>query len=103
MPYVVTENCQRCRFTDCVEVWPVDCFYADDGMLYIHPDECIDCGTCEFACPVNAIYNEDDLPADLVKWVAINAERSVAPDVVNITETQEPLPTANARKAELGL
>ena len=72
------------------------------GDFFVDSD-CIDCGTCEFACPVNAIYNEDDLPADLVKWVAINAERSVAPDVVNITETQEPLPTANARKAELGL
>ena len=54
MPYVVTDNCQRCRFTDCVEVCPVDCFYADKEMLYIHPDECIDCGACEPACPVEA-------------------------------------------------
>ncbi len=103
MPYVVTENCVDCRFTDCVEVCPVDCFYADARQLYIHPDECIDCGACEFACPVKAIFNEDDLPPELRNWVAINAERVNAPDVKNITEAEEPLPTAAEKKARLGL
>lgn len=103
MPYVVTENCVDCRFTDCVEVCPVDCFYADAKMLYIHPDECIDCGACEFACPVKAIFNEDDLPNDLRKWIDVNAERVDASDVENITASEDPLPTAAAKKAALGL
>lgn len=103
MPYVVTENCVDCRFTDCVEVCPVDCFFGDDKMLYIHPDECIDCGACEFACPVKAIYNEDDLPSDLTKWIAINAEKSEEPGIRNITSAEDPLPTAAAKKAALGL
>ncbi|MCA9568477.1 MAG: 4Fe-4S binding protein [Myxococcales bacterium] len=103
MPYVVTENCVDCRFTDCVEVCPVDCFYADAKQLYIHPDECIDCGACEFACPVKAIFNEDDLPAELRSWIDINAERVDASDVSNITASEEPLPTAAAKKASLGL
>lgn len=103
MPYVVTDNCQRCRFTDCVEVCPVDCFYADKQMLYIHPDECIDCGACEPACPVEAIYSVDDLPEGKASWIEVNAEKVDAPSVYNITESEEPLPTAEARKAELGL
>ena len=103
MPYVVTENCVDCRYTDCVEVCPVDCFYADAKQLYIHPDECIDCGACEFACPVKAIFNEDDLPSELQKWIQINADRVEADDVQHITESTDPLPTAAAKKAQLGL
>ncbi|MEZ4319444.1 MAG: ferredoxin family protein [Myxococcota bacterium] len=103
MPYVVTENCVDCRYTDCVEVCPVDCFYADAKQLYIHPDECIDCGACEFACPVKAIFNEDDLPAELQKWVQINADKSQSGDVDHITDSADPLPTAAAKKARLGL
>lgn len=103
MPYVVTENCLKCRFTDCVEVCPVDCFYADDNMLYIHPDECIDCGACEPACPVQAILPDDMLSDEQERWLDINRERSESGEVRNITETEEPLPTAEARKAELGL
>ena len=103
MPYVVTSNCQRCRFTDCVEVCPVDCFYADAEMLYIHPDECIDCGACEPACPVEAIYSEDDLPEGEEAWIQINAEKVEAPGVYNIMDVEAPLPTAEARKEELGL
>ena len=102
MPYVVTDNCTGCRFTDCVEVCPVDCFWGDDQMLYIDPDVCIDCGACEPVCPVEAIYPEEDLPAEKEKYAAINAERSQADDTVNITETQAPLPGADARKATLG-
>ncbi len=103
MAYVVTENCQECRYTDCVEVCPVDCFYGDAEMLYIHPDECIDCGACEPACPVQAIYAVDDLPDNLVSWIEINSEKSQSSDVENITESGEPLPTADAKKARLGL
>jgi ferredoxin len=103
MPYVVTQNCQDCRFTDCVEVCPVDCFYGDDRMLYIHPDECIDCGACEPACPVQAIYSADDLPAELAGWKKTNAERTGSGSLTHITETQSPLPTAEAKKKSLGL
>ena len=55
MTYIVNENCIRCKYTDCVEVCPVDCFYEGENMLVIHPDECIDCGVCEPECPVDAI------------------------------------------------
>ena len=103
MPYIVTENCDKCRFTDCVEVCPVDCFYADDKMLYIQPDECIDCGACEPACPVSAIYPDDSLPDNLEKWVDINRDKCEEDGVRNITEVETQLPTAEARKAELGL
>ena len=74
MPYVVTENCQDCRFTDCVEVCPVDCFYGDARMLFIHPDECIDCGACEPECPVTAIFPEEDVPAAQKQYVQINRD-----------------------------
>ena len=102
MPYVVTENCQDCRFTDCVEVCPVDCFYGDDRMLYIHPDECIDCGACEPICPVQAIFSADDVPAAMSKWVQVNADKAGS-GIDHVTETQSPLPTAEAKKARLGL
>ncbi|TNE83971.1 MAG: ferredoxin family protein [Deltaproteobacteria bacterium] len=102
MAYVVTENCKNCMFTDCVEVCPVDCFYGDSSMIYIHPDECIDCGACEPACPVEAIFPEEDVPEDQEKWIEVNAERVEADDVENITEARDPLPGAEERKAELG-
>lgn len=100
MTFVVTDNCLKCRFTDCVTVCPVDCFHADDEMLYIDPDECIDCGACEPECPVEAIYEEGDLPEDKKEWIQINATR--APGLPVIAEKQDPLPTAEARKKELG-
>lgn len=100
MAFVVTSNCQRCRFTDCVDVCPVDCFHADADMLYIDPEECIDCGACVPECPVEAIYDENQLPDNLQEWVAINAEKSKSLPVIN--ETGSPLPTAEARKKELG-
>lgn len=103
MPYVVTSNCQDCRFTDCVEVCPVDCFYGDDKMLYIHPEDCIDCGACEPACPVEAIFPEEDVPDSEQKWIAINAEKATSGDLDNVTEQTDPLPTAEAKKERLGL
>jgi ferredoxin len=70
--YIVTEVCIKCKYTDCVEVCPVDCFYEGENMLVIHPDECIDCGVCEPECPIDAI--KPDTEPGLEKWLEINAE-----------------------------
>ncbi len=72
MTYVVVENCIKCKYMDCVEVCPVDCFYEGENMLVIHPDECIDCGVCEPECPAEAI--KPDTESGLEKWLGINAE-----------------------------
>jgi ferredoxin len=101
MTFVVTENCKGCRFTDCVAVCPVDCFHGDDEMLYIDPDECIDCGACVPECPVEAIYDETQLPDDLKAWQQVNSDRAKGLPVVN--EKGEPLPTAEDKKKQLGL
>lgn len=76
MAFVVTENCIRCKFTDCVEVCPVDCFHEGPNFLVIDPDECIDCALCEPECPAEAIVSEDEVPADQQDFVAINAEKA---------------------------
>jgi ferredoxin len=94
--HVVTEACIRCRYTDCVEVCPVDCFHAGPNMLVIDPDECIDCAVCIPECPVNAIYAEDDLPAGQQPVVALNAELATVFPV--ITKAVPPLPDADAWK-----
>ena len=62
MAFVVTENCIKCKYQDCIEVCPVDCFYEGPNFLAIHPDECIDCALCEPECPANAIFSEDEVP-----------------------------------------
>ena len=74
MTFVVTENCIKCKYTDCVEVCPVDCFHVGPNFLVINPDECIDCTLCEPECPAQAIFAEDDVPADQQQFIAINAE-----------------------------
>ncbi len=74
MTYVVTENCIKCKYTDCVEVCPVDCFHEGPNILVIDPDECIDCTLCVAECPVNAIYAEDDLPENQKQFTQLNAE-----------------------------
>ena len=76
MTFVVTERCIRCKYTDCVEVCPVDCFYEGPNFLAINPDECIDCALCEPECPVNAIFAEDDLPEKYQPYKPLNAELS---------------------------
>ena len=76
MTYVVTEACVKCRYTDCVEVCPVDCFHAGPNFLVINPDECIDCGVCVPECPVDAIYAEDDLPESQKHFLQINTDLS---------------------------
>ena len=86
MTYVVNENCIRCKFMDCVEVCPVDCFYEGENMLVIHPEECIDCGVCEPECPVEAI--KPDTESGLEHWLELNAE--YAPLWPNITTKREP-------------
>ncbi len=74
MTYVVTEACIKCKYTDCVEVCPVDCFREGPNFLVIDPDECIDCTLCVPECPVNAIFAEDDLPPDQAHFLELNAE-----------------------------
>ena len=76
MAFVVTEQCIRCKLTDCVEVCPVDCFYDGPNYLVINPDECIDCALCEPECPVNAIMSEDDLSQEQKMFVDLNRELS---------------------------
>jgi ferredoxin len=100
MTVIVTDNCQRCRFTECVTVCPVACFHGDDEMLYIDNDTCIDCCACVPICPVQAIYAVNELPDDKQHWIAINAERAAA--TPNVDAKQEPLPGAEARRDELG-
>ncbi len=74
MTYVIALSCADVKDRSCVEECPVDCIYEGDRMLYIHPDECVDCGACEPVCPVEAIYYEVDLPAQWVDYTTINAE-----------------------------
>jgi ferredoxin len=100
MTTVVTENCQKCRYTDCVAVCPVECFHYDDEMLYIDPEVCIDCAACITECPVKAIFEEDDLPEDQHQWIEINATK--APDLPVLLAPMDPLPGAEERKEELG-
>jgi ferredoxin len=76
MTYVVTESCIKCKYMDCVEVCPVDCFYEGENMLVIHPDECIDCGVCEPECPVEAIVPDSDPQAE--KWLTLNRDYSTS-------------------------
>jgi ferredoxin len=93
MTFVVTENCIKCKYTDCAEVCPVDCFHEGPNFLVIDPDECIDCTLCEPECPINAIYAEDDLPDGQEQFIALNAELSQEWPV--ITEMKDPPPDAD--------
>jgi len=74
MTYVVVEDCIKCKYTDCVEVCPVDCFHEGPNFLVIDPEECIDCSLCEPECPINAILDEDDVPKNQHQFIALNAE-----------------------------
>ena len=74
MPYVITESCIKCKYTDCVDVCPVDCFREGPNMLVIDPDECIDCTLCVAECPVEAIFAEDDVPPAQRPFIELNRE-----------------------------
>ena len=96
MTHVVLEFCIRCRYTDCVDVCPVDCFREGPNMLVIDPDECIDCAVCIPDCPINAIVPEEDVPAHQQHLLALNAELSK--NWPSITKTRDPMPDAEAWK-----
>jgi ferredoxin len=96
--YIVTEACIRCKYTDCVEVCPVDCFYEGANMLVIHPDECIDCGVCEPECPVDAI--KPDTVSGLEKWLELN--RDYSSKWPNITSKKAAPEDAKSFETEVG-
>ena len=105
MAHIVTEKCNGCKFTDCVEVCPVACFYEMDTQVVIQPDECIDCMACVEVCPVHAIYADADVPAEYTKDIEFNAvESNKIKDsgAGAITVRKDALPTANERKKALG-
>ena len=92
MPYVVTESCIQCKYTDCVAVCPMDCFHAGPNFLVIDPDECIDCSICVPECPVGAIFPVAEVPADQQDFIALNAQLSRRADWPRLTTVQPPLP-----------
>ncbi len=96
MTYVVAEPCIKCKYTDCVEVCPVDCFHEGPNFLVIDPDQCIDCGACEPECPVRAIFPDDVLPAKWAEYRALNARLSQA--WPTISKRKDPPPDADAWK-----
>jgi ferredoxin len=98
MTYVVTDDCIKCKYTDCVEVCPVDCFYEGENMLVINPSECIDCGVCEPECPAEAIL--PDTEDGLEKWLELNTKFSA--EWPNITQSKEPPAGADEHKGEEG-
>ena len=102
MTHVVSDSCIRCKYTDCVDVCPVDCFREGPNMLVIDPDECIDCAVCIPECPVNAIYAEEDLPAGQEKFTQLNAELSKLPTWKSITKRKPALADADDWKDKTG-
>jgi ferredoxin len=92
MTFVVTEACIRCKYTDCVDVCPVDAFREGPNFLVIDPDDCIDCAVCVPECPVSAIYAEEDVPSNQLRFTTLNAELSQ--EWKPITKTKLPLPDA---------
>ena len=96
MTHVVTDACIRCKYTDCVDVCPVDCFKEGPEYLVIDPDECIDCAVCIPECPVNAIYADTDLPEEFNAFLDLNAK--LAPRLPTITKKKPPLPDAEQWK-----
>ena len=105
MAHVVTSKCTGCKFTDCVEVCPVACFYELDNQVIIHPEDCIDCTACVAECPVEAIYAEGDLPGDFQKDTEFNGNESRRlkdSGASAILKKKDALPTAEERKKALG-
>ncbi len=94
MTFVVTDACIKCKYTDCVEVCPVDCFYEGENTVVINPDECIDCGVCEPECPIEAILPDTDPKAE--PWLEMN--RRFSKEWPNITAKKDPMPEAEEMK-----
>ena len=92
MAYIVNDKCIDCKYTDCVEVCPVDCFYEGENMLVIHPDECIDCGVCEPECPQEAITSDSDDADDLAYWLQINRQYSEGGEWPVVTKSKGGMP-----------
>ena len=95
MTHIVSDSCIRCKYTDCVDVCPVDCFREGPNMLVIDPDECIDCAVCIPECPVNAIYAEEDVPADQLHFIKLNVELSNAARWKSSPKRKAPLADAD--------
>lgn len=91
MPFVVTEACIQCKYTDCVAVCPMDCFFEGPNFLVIHPDECIDCSICVAECPVGAIVNAAEISPEQADFIEINATLSQHPEWKRIRRTKDPL------------
>src|SRR5271169_1465336 len=100
MTFVVTENCIKCKYMDCVEVCPVDCFHEGPNFLVIDPEGCIDCTLCEPECPVEAIYSEEEIPKGQEEFLALNAELAKSWPV--ITEMKAAPADADAWKDKPG-
>src|ERR1051326_2655319 len=105
MAHIVTDKCVNCKFTDCVEVCPVACFYETETQVLIHPEDCIDCTACVAECPVEAIYAEGDVPGEFQANIEFNAtegRRLKDEGSPAIVKKKDPLPTAEERKTALG-
>lgn len=109
MTFVVTDICIKCKYTDCVEVCPVDCFYEGENMLVINPDECIDCGVCEPECPIDAIVPDSDPSADKFldlnqeyseKWPVITTQKSPMPEADKFAKVKDKLDLFNPEAGE---
>ncbi|MFO0723573.1 MAG: ferredoxin FdxA [Myxococcota bacterium] len=100
MTFVVTEPCINCKYTDCVDVCPVDCFHEGKNFLVIDPDECIDCGACEPECPTSAIFSQDDVPEKWQEYIKLNADHAANWPAIN--QKKAALPNAEQFKEKEG-
>ena len=103
MAHVITEPCTDCKYTDCVEVCPVNCFYEGPNRLFINPDECIDCRACVPVCPVEAIFAEEDVPEKWKSYIEVDRTVTTGPDkdsYPNVTEKKTPLADNNPAKCK---
>ncbi|MCK5191617.1 MAG: ferredoxin family protein [Methylococcales bacterium] len=104
MTFVVTENCIKCKFTDCVDVCPVDCFHEGPNFLVIDPDECIDCTLCEPECPAEAIFAEDELPENQEHFIALNADLAKTwPIITEVKDSPEDADEWNGKPDKIEL
>lgn len=94
MTHVVGESCIGCKYTDCVAICPVECFHEGPNFLVIDPEVCIDCGVCVAECPVEAIFDEKDLPQSQQEYIQLNVKLTKAWPL--ITQSKEPLPDAES-------